>query len=191
MGKTLAHKKLRPLSIETPPRAWGRLCATLSLIVSLRNTPTCMGKTSHLFLHSFELRKHPHVHGEDLVFIAFNYFSTETPPRAWGRQSLPDEWRTTGRNTPTCMGKTSLNNALKFAKEKHPHVHGEDPVLAFSNNPPPETPPRAWGRPSSRALINSAFGNTPTCMGKTSISSKRMHLFQKHPHVHGEDCVWQ
>ena len=28
-------------------------------------------------------------------------------------------------------------------------------------------------------------------MGKTSISSKRMHLFQKHPHVHGEDCVLQ
>ncbi len=34
-----------PCTLETPPRAWGRLALAAYALVALRNTPTCVGKT--------------------------------------------------------------------------------------------------------------------------------------------------
>ena len=53
---------------------------------SIRNTPTCMGKTNRDYTDSGNSWKHPHVHGEDVVI----HFT-----------KIVDEG-----NTPTCMGKT-------------------------------------------------------------------------------------
>ena len=52
--------------VETPPRAWGRLCQILRLDVGRRNTPTSVGKTSRL--------------------ANSRRSDAETPPRAWGRR---------------------------------------------------------------------------------------------------------
>jgi len=41
---TIKTPKKRP-SMETPPRAWGRLARHKAKITQWRNTPTCMGKT--------------------------------------------------------------------------------------------------------------------------------------------------
>ena len=53
--------------------------------------------------------KHPHVHGEDLIFVSQEGEQLETPPRAWGRQFLGGYFILPIRNTPTCMGKTAQN----------------------------------------------------------------------------------
>ena len=50
-----------------------------------------------------------------------------------------------------------------------------------------ETPPRAWGRLKHVDDVDRADGNTPTCVGKTSLSHRVPHSWQKHPHVRGED----
>ena len=85
------------------------------------------------------------------------------------------------------MGKTRSGFFCPDTLEKHPHVHGEDEFASDDTDPSAETPLRAWGRLSVPFNRFSSSGNTPTCMGKTSIihSSKR-HTW-KHPHVHGED----
>ena len=75
-----------------------------------------MGKTQgrERTLHVPE--KHPHVHGEDVFMHYAVSFGKETPPRAWGRPyiTLTDVWEY--RNTPTCMGKTSLPPKLSKAQ---------------------------------------------------------------------------
>ena len=58
MGGTPKHPHVRGedkieasregLSLETPPRAWGRLWVHCCDIGGSRNTPTCVGKTSPL-----------------------------------------------------------------------------------------------------------------------------------------------
>jgi len=65
------------------------------------------------------------------------------------------------------MGKTALERCQGLAKEKHPHVHGEDVDFVYNLGSAAETPPRAWGRLASSILQNGILGNTPTCMGKT------------------------
>ena len=113
--------------METPPRAWGRLKRTYPRTAQHRNTPTCMGKTLSLSCSRLTIE--------------------ETPPRAWGRRWDKNPNIANFRNTPTCMGKTVKWQWMTAGDEKHPHVHGEDIIMARSSENPWETPPRAWGRP--------------------------------------------
>ena len=50
-----------------------------------------------------------------------------------------------------------------------------------------ETPPRAWGRLRVVHRLPRPRGNTPTCVGKTSLAASRPLALGKHPHVRGED----
>ena len=84
-GEDFTAFALVSATMETPPRAWGRLPPALSKKNYIRNTPTCVGKT---LLPSFGLPiigKHPHVRGEDFLRIPVQAHAMETPPRAWGR----------------------------------------------------------------------------------------------------------
>ena len=111
----------------------------------------------------------------------------ETPPRAWGRLTLFLNVANVTRNTPTCMGKTHEYVVTGDISEKHPHVHGEDPVRGVRAGLLSETPPRAWGRPAKLYQDDAWRGNTPTCMGKTQKPNPHKYMQEKHPHVHGED----
>ena len=70
------------------------------------------------------------------------------------------------RNTPTCVGKTERVNLAALAKEKHPHMRGEDVSTLFKAFEILETPPHAWGRRD---------GGVRACREV------------KHPHMRGED----
>ncbi len=131
---------------ETPPRAWGRPHLQRTILVTTRNTPTCVGKTQTKLCVGERRQKHPHVRGEDRGTPYRKSARRETPPRAWGRR--PDRGCERGLhgNTPTCVGKTRLPGGSKNACWKHPHVRGEDHMKAGSISGLSETPPRAWGR---------------------------------------------
>ena len=94
------------LAPETPPRAWGRRKPPLEISQLLRNTPTCVGKTSRVQLPEVGGRKHPHVRGEDSIKRKGKNLVSETPPRAWGRRKNVYVAHYGNRNTPTCVGKT-------------------------------------------------------------------------------------
>ncbi len=91
------------------------------------------------------------------------------------------------RNTPTCVGKTAPRSSSGIQPEKHPHVRGEDTYARRYAAAAAETPPRAWGRRKRACVCESGFGNTPTCVGKTTCSKWRYSTIWKHPHVRGED----
>ena len=96
-----------------------------------------------------------------------NFEEAETPPRAWGRLSLPGVNKKPYRNTPTCVGKTQVPRRCMTPEEKHPHVRGEDTKARANADLKEETPPRAWGRPSK----------------DRAVAARK----EKHPHVRGED----
>ena len=186
-GEDLQRLVCAELQLETPPRAWGRRWRVLKPGGTLRNTPTCVGKTISYIacIHSFE--KHPHVRGEDSQTSINPRSWQETPPRAWGRPPNGMNGGRFSRNTPTCVGKTGVQDVEFPTQKKHPHVRGEDSALYVRNLRAMETPPRAWGRLSMLFGVSKPHGNNPTCVGKTPHLCRYGDLKRKHPHVRGED----
>ncbi len=66
-------------------------------------------------------------------------------------------------------------------------MRGEDACFHSFWRSPSETPPRAWGRPSTPTQTDLAWRNTPTCVGKTYRLFHQQLAIEKHPHVRGED----
>ena len=152
---------------ETPPHAWGRPYHSGDIYRLVRNTPTCVGKTSRAFTFSPVSQKHPHMRGEDRANLTERAATLETPPHAWGRQRPQSLLELFLRNTPTCVGKTAASMLMVSTPRKHPHMRGEDEPpcpLALRRR---ETPPHAWGRLLRGRLAEVGGGNTPTCVGKT------------------------
>ena len=78
-------------------------------------------------------------------------------------------------NTPTGVGKTHRWPHLHRRAQKHPHGRGEDKRLLRPAPPPPETPPRAWGRPRLHRAMRWRDRNTPTGVGKTTARKHFSH----------------
>ena len=112
-------------------------------------------------------KKPPHVRGEDDLLYRRKADLRETPPRAWGRPWWSNHNHGKTRNTPTCVGKTSISMIFMCPPGKHPHVRGEDTPSGPQYVADEETPPRAWGRLSKKVVDSLSIGNTPTCVGKT------------------------
>ena len=172
---------------ETPPRAWGRQTEAKGILLEVRNTPTCVGKTFCGISKAFGSGKHPHVRGEDAGTEPDRGRKEETPPRAWGRRCSFYTTATLCRNTPTCVGKTPRQRPRFWSNQKHPHVRGEDLMINPLYGMAMETPPRAWGRRPSGSDASGTMGNTPTCVGKTPKKNATSGVKGKHPHVRGED----
>ena len=60
--------------------------------------------------------------------------------------------------------------------QKHPHERGEDGGVVTLQDYSMETPPRAWGRRSSRLEVQGRQGNTPTSVGKTACGINERHI---------------
>ena len=176
-----------PLSMETPPRAWGRRIWGSPSNSWRRNTPTSVGKTWPQSALPDTSRKHPHERGEDHSTAFVNVPYLETPPRAWGRPQLVQIEGTPPGNTPTSVGKTPRPWPRTTVRWKHPHERGEDDSIFTSQSASLETPPRAWGRRPRPQPGTDRQGNTPTSVGKTwAIFTTSSHE-RKHPHERGED----
>ncbi|SMG63124.1 conserved hypothetical protein [methanotrophic bacterial endosymbiont of Bathymodiolus sp.] len=124
------------MCMETPPRAWGRRRSMESQKVTVRNTPTGVGKTGTIYFYRHLQRKHPHGRGEDLHGVQFAKDGEETPPRAWGRRYNHKPRTIQVGNTPTGVGKTQGLSTDGRRLRKHPHGRGED--FAKPSTRPPQ-----------------------------------------------------
>jgi hypothetical protein len=112
----------------------------------------------------------------------------ETPPRAWGRHRSSGRSPSSGRNTPTRVGKTLSFLYSIFIYQKHPHARGEDIHISVKLHHIRETPPRAWGRRRAGSAAWCYPRNTPTRVGKTCFDAAQSATAWKHPHARGEDA---
>ena len=172
-GKDHSQSCKTAVTVETPPRAWGRPLSIAFVVSRHGNTPTGVGKTSSRSMPTFPSRKHPHGRGEDDVIRGLKRYSKETPPRAWGRLQNCVYGRQLAGNTPTGVGKTFTHSSNLLKKWKHPHGRGEDSAQLHRHRCQMETPPRAWGRLAAGDKAVAETRNTPTGVGKTRQTTSR------------------
>ena len=98
--------------VGSPPRAWGRRVGHDAQQVALRFTPTCVGKTIAAPLLALWPSVHPHVRGEDVIWLTCAGRLDGSPPRAWGRLGIELNPDYVVRFTPTCVGKTPISGVV-------------------------------------------------------------------------------
>ena len=114
--------------------------------------------------------------------------SAGSPPHAWGRRGAVAAALRVRRFTPTCVGKTQVSSSQSISLSVHPHMRGEDAELQQMTYPQYGSPPHAWGRRNLVGMLPFVWRFTPTCVGKTSPSSRCRCLLPVHPHMRGEDA---
>ena len=194
-------------SFGSPPRAWGRWDRQLVHRPAARFTPTCVGTIWNSAKHTpvrpvhphvrgddgghhgrpAPLAVHPHVRGDDSFADPVREIAGGSPPRAWGRSERYGRPGAGGRFTPTCVGTIATGTWEAGRRSVHPHVRGDDSLWSSGASFSHGSPPRAWGRWSSRR--NRAFASrfTPTCVGTIQTTLLVARLTTVHPHVRGDD----
>ena len=153
-------------SIGSPPRVWGKELQVIYSFPSQRITPTCEGKRLNAVGSGLTLRDHPHVCGEKKPTKNKSTVLPGSPPRVWGKASVPDFSIFALRITPTCVGKSHPCGVCQNRKWDHPHVCGEKRVFATSLYALSGSPPRVWGKAGSGGTDDATARITPTCVGK-------------------------
>ena len=129
---------------------------------------------------------HPHVHGELRSHYQERHWWIGSSPRAWGTHASRPRVPRRSRFIPTCMGNSSLRQAMPIQESVHPHVHGELSdqycILPSAHG----SSPRAWGTLNDRAWLVQRYRFIPTCMGNSSPAAISARSGSVHPHVHGE-----
>jgi len=131
----------------SPPRVWGKLLSSDALVIAIRITPTCVGKTLQCSHSRCHIQDHPHVCGENVQVSVYNRGGVRitptcvgktsrlsgmeiiligSPPRVWGKLPFCYTICITNRITPTCVGKTKTTIEVDPEGEDHPHVCGEN-----------------------------------------------------------------
>ena len=189
-GPAFASSPGSPRIPGSPPRAWGQPSAPRS------------GQRLHPV--------HPHVRGDNRCTNTRTAIEVGSPPRAWGQRS--ERRRCIGRPwfTPTCVGTTFGRTLKTETWTVHPHVRGDNVVVARPLLLGPGSPPRAWGQPDRRReevegrpvhphvrgdnwgwarVLALDMRFTPTCVGTTFESPARASERPVHPHVRGDNDV--
>ena len=106
-GENLTNRKTSLWLLGTPPRVWGKPVSPVNLYISLRYTPTRVGKTKTDMPDSELFSVHPHACGENVMAPLFFLALLGTPPRVWGKHVMNKIKAMMARYTPTRVGKTS------------------------------------------------------------------------------------
>ncbi len=106
-GENGDNRSAKRLSVETPPRTWGKHKPICPNRVVRGNTPTDVGKTEFFAAMFRKDQKHPHGRGENSFALSLSLSFTETPPRTWGKPDAIASTLAQDRNTPTDVGKTN------------------------------------------------------------------------------------
>jgi len=167
VGKTPCGGRCRRSSAGSPPRVWGK-------------------QRPELREHLRRL-VHPHACGENGITSRLVLEHTGSPPRVWGKQGRtlldPEELRF----TPTRVGKTVCGWNAVAAVAVHPHACGENERKPRSWSFVVGSPPRVWGKRSTKGRNTSKRRFTPTRVGKTGACSRRGGCTAVHPHACGEN----
>ena len=175
-----------PLSVGSPPPAWGKRLAVLHLAVNVGFTPTRVGEAGSLPRPSLLIRVHPHPRGESTHEVSVASSSTGSPPPAWGKQQPGDQSHAPEGFTPTRVGKAAARRPKSRPRRVHPHPRGESSSPATKVTPQKGSPPPAWGKQQPGDQSHAPEGFTPTRVGKAIKPLKALVCASVHPHPRGE-----
>ena len=145
---------------------WGKASAMPLTMVSMRITPTHVGKSSLSFFRSSSTWDHPHPCGEKTGLRFPSEILSGSPPPMWGKVANYKNGESLIRITPTHVGKSHIFPTLRLMKKDHPHPCGEKEV-----------------RRCYRLLLRRI---TPTHVGKSILTYRASFAHRDHPHPCGE-----
>jgi len=171
----------------SPPLAWGRGSARPCLRVSVRITPTRVGKRGAAGSSRWRTADHPHSRGEEGRPIGDAGDSPGSPPLAWGRGVGHQRQRPQRRITPTRVGKSGGRGRSTCRATDHPHSRGEEAIRATMRVAFGGSPPLAWGRGLVGGHRVPPGRITPTRVGKSRCRGRATAPAPDHPHSRGEE----
>ena len=158
--------------IGTPPRLWGKRPHEGPDGEIQRYTPTPVGKTFLPQAHQMMSTVHPHACGENFSAKKKAGRVSGTPPRLWENPVDSTGAPSGNRYNPHACGENSADVILNMpARPVHPHACGENFRATLESVEEGGTPPRLWGKRSSRVRMLGSLRYTPTPVGKTPYSA--------------------
>src|SRR5208337_4496456 len=151
----------------SPPRAWGQLSETRSVLTLYRFTPTRVGTTVGGRCHDGAVKVHPHARGDN------------------ASRRIRNDAR--DRFTPTRVGTTSPEVGSARVYSVHPHARGDNAMRRSRIPAARGSPPRAWGQLNPNASSGMGRRFTPTRVGTTAAHSAISCISPVHPHARGDN----
>ncbi len=164
-----------------------RLAILLIHETSPRITPARAGKTFAWHCCRSLRRNHPRSCGKDLLRVAGQPHSQESPPLV--RERLPASFSSASLAgiTPARAGKTLNVPLKKTSNGNHPRSCGKDLMGVPGNVAAGESPPLVRERLSAVQSIHPLVGITPARAGKTIFLTLAMLFIMNHPRSCGKD----
>ena len=130
----------------SPPHAWGQSELNALDAYQVRLTPTCVGTIRMWSAMRTRIEAHPHMRGDNLVWVCCSRLCKGSPPHAWGQ--FNGAIRKVGmiRLTPTCVGTIGITTATTRSLWAHPHMRGDNLIGREGRTTLLGSPPHAWGQ---------------------------------------------
>ena len=171
----------------SPPRVRGKPLALAVLVMYMRITPACAGKTPESLSSHFPTTNHPRVCGENYSWDIDKRCDYGSPPRVRGKLHVHTMQAREQRITPACAGKTAGDRRIRTAGADHPRVCGENLAATQIFSTFVGSPPRVRGKPVVRFGRQQSYRITPACAGKTRGGGRDYGCAADHPRVCGEN----
>ena len=158
--------------IGSPPRVRGKLLMRGSRPCECRITPACAGKTLSMSSRILRRKDHPRVCGENRRNRHCAGAWIGSPPRVRGKLTFYEYSLFLPRITPACAGKTAVCAFLRWGRQDHPRVCGENYRLYNTSICSGGSPPRVRGKPVWPDALILHGRITPACAGKTLLLTR-------------------
>ena len=166
-GKNI-HKQMTNIrTTGSPPRVREKLHFSTHIIITVRITPACAGKTSICKGLPTQKQDHPRVCGKNRNLLVLGLAIMGSPPRVREKQVNVKALLVGIGITPACAGKTSSSKMTCGASWDHPRVCGKNATRRKRHQSISGSPPRVREKLSSFHRNGTSYGITPACAGKT------------------------
>ena len=151
-----------------PPRARGKLSATMILFMTGTSTPACAGQTRLVRVKSRLVPPlPPRARGKPSPRTGPRPRTPPLPPRARGKRRVPGRPGHSLTSTPACAGQTPPTRRHPTHRPLYPRVRGANQTKMVASTSPSPLPPRARGKLSAVSLEVVPAASTPACAGQT------------------------
>ena len=175
-----------PRSIGSPPHVRGKVTGYFGVVIRIRITPACAGKSFFCPDRILWDRDHPRMCGEKNAIELELIRRGGSPPHVRGkvacRKQAPDKLGI----TPACAGKSIIKDITIPADGDHPRMCGEKSVMLKFNNVKMGSPPHVRGKDIINRAAFDPSRITPACAGKSLPSLSFAQTYWDHPRMCGE-----
>ena len=169
-GEKFKMGLLAGLGTGSLPRMRGKDELVAHLILQMRITPACAGKSAVLLILSAHVRDHPRMCGEKFPGLC----------KGVERMGI----------TPACAGKSLHSSTFPSVSWDHPRMCGEKSQPSVTLRTAAGSPPHVRGKGEVKSMWAFVKRITPACAGKRHTDWRNGRNVRDHPRMCGEKCMF-